>query len=110
TEIADRIAVMYAGRIVESSSAETLLSDPLHPYTRALIGAVPAARRRGEPLTVIPGRVPDSRNIPTGCPFHSRCPLAEEICSTVVPQRREYGDGVSHVAECHMIPDGKAAL
>lgn len=106
--IAQRISVMYAGRIVEAGTAEDVLGRPLHPYTRALIGAVPSAGRRGSPLTLIPGKVPDSRNIPTGCPFHPRCPVAEEICSRLVPENREYGGQSSHRGECHLIPDGRA--
>jgi len=106
--IAQRISVMYAGRIVETGTADEVLHGPLHPYTRALIGAVPSAGRRGTPLTLIPGKVPDSRNIPPGCPFHPRCPIAEEMCSRLVPENREYGGEVSHRAECHLIPDGTA--
>ncbi len=101
--IAHRISVMYAGRIVESGAAGELLANPLHPYTRALVGAVPSANRRGTPLVVIPGRAPDSRNIPPGCAFHPRCPLAEEICSRTEPELRMYGDRVLQTAACHMI-------
>ncbi|HUX12574.1 MAG TPA: ABC transporter ATP-binding protein [Spirochaetia bacterium] len=104
--IAQRISVMYAGRIVESGGTGEILASPLHPYTQALIGAVPEAGRRGSRLVVIPGRPPDSRNIPPGCAFHPRCPLAGEVCSRVDPEMRSYGGQVPHTAACHMIRAG----
>jgi oligopeptide/dipeptide ABC transporter ATP-binding protein len=82
----DRVIVMYAGRIVEVLPAERLTSDPLHPYTRALLAAVPdVSHPRGEPLAYIPGQAPDPANPPTGCPYHPRCPLAMEICRREMP-------------------------
>jgi oligopeptide/dipeptide ABC transporter ATP-binding protein len=82
----DRVAVMYAGRIVEELPADRLTVDPQHPYTRALIAAVPSlSRPQGEPLEYIPGQTPDIARPPSGCPYHPRCPLAMDICRSEVP-------------------------
>ncbi|MBN2049667.1 MAG: ABC transporter ATP-binding protein [Spirochaetales bacterium] len=97
--ISDRVSVIYAGRIVESASRDVLFSSPLHPYTRMLLLSIPDARRRGHRLKVIPGRVPEPRDIPPGCPFHPRCPQAEELCKVTTPETRSYGNG--HSAACH---------
>jgi peptide/nickel transport system permease protein len=85
-----RVLVMYAGRIVEEIPSDRLLLDPLHPYTRALIAAVPdMLRARDEPLAYIPGSAPDLADIPSGCPFHPRCPLAVDKCRTKRPPLEE---------------------
>jgi len=103
-EIADRISVIYAGRIVESTTKERLFGDPLHPYTRLLLLSIPDASKRGTRLKAIPGTVPDAEHIPAACSFHPRCPLAEEICRQEDPKTVEYGkEGESHTAACHMI-------
>ena len=100
--ISDRIAVMYLGRIVELADRKALYEEPRHPYTRALLSAVPipdpaleATRER----TVLRGEVPSSLNPPSGCVFHSRCPLAEHRCSAEFPPLREIKPG--HWAACH---------
>jgi oligopeptide/dipeptide ABC transporter ATP-binding protein len=81
-----RILVMYAGRIVEDLDQRELLTDPRHPYTRALLGALPTiGRSRDEPLTYIPGEIPDLAAPPPGCPFHPRCPLAVDRCRAERP-------------------------
>ncbi|MEM6680579.1 MAG: ABC transporter ATP-binding protein, partial [Pseudomonadota bacterium] len=72
--LADRIAVMYAGRIVEQGPTDDVIDRPLHPYTVGLLGSVPSAGRRGEPLTQIPGMTPDLTKLPPGCAFRARCP------------------------------------
>jgi oligopeptide/dipeptide ABC transporter ATP-binding protein len=103
-EISGRISVIYAGRIVESAVTSELFERPLHPYTRLLLASIPDAAKRGTPLRVIPGGVPDAEHVPAGCAFHPRCPLAEEMCGEVLPGKREYGNGAGpHTAECHLI-------
>jgi oligopeptide/dipeptide ABC transporter ATP-binding protein len=103
-DIADRVAVMYAGRIVELAPARDLISRPLHPYTRALIASVPKLHGRADRLTAIPGTVPSLEALPAGCPFHPRCPLAEERCRSVVPAWREIAP--AHGAACHLAQEG----
>ena len=78
--LADRICVMYAGRIVESGDVDSVLDRPLHPYTRGLIGSVPSHSKRGEELTQIPGMTPSLLNLPGGCAFRPRCPKAGDSC------------------------------
>ena len=78
--LADDICVMYAGRIVESGSVRDVIRQPLHPYTRGLIGSVPSRNRRGRPLEQIPGMTPSLLNLPPGCAFRSRCARADERC------------------------------
>ena len=80
--LADRIAVMYAGRIVEEGPVEAVLSRPLHPYTRGLIGSAPGRQRRGERLVQIPGAPPSPARLPPGCAFSPRCARADAICET----------------------------
>jgi peptide/nickel transport system ATP-binding protein len=80
--LADRIAVMYAGRIVEQGLAEDVIARPTHPYTLGLIGSVPSANRRGARLTQIPGMTPSLLNLPPGCAFQARCGRAIARCST----------------------------
>ncbi|MDK3016751.1 ABC transporter ATP-binding protein [Pseudodonghicola flavimaris] len=99
--IADRVAVMYLGRIVEQAPAEQLFADPRHPYTRALISAaprpVPGLRTAVEAAE---GDAPSALNPPSGCAFHPRCPLATAECSQARPELRQVGDGGALVA-CH---------
>jgi peptide/nickel transport system ATP-binding protein len=71
---------MYAGKIVESGDVNPVLDEPLHPYTRGLIGSVPSHSRRGEPLPQIPGMTPSLLNLPEGCAFRPRCPRADHAC------------------------------
>ena len=94
-EVADRIAIMYAGRIVEEGPAEQVFHEPAHPYTKALAGAFPEigdARFRGRP-SGLGGDPPDPQHIPTGCPFHPRCPEAIEVCPTLDVDLWEAGEG-----------------
>jgi peptide/nickel transport system ATP-binding protein len=79
--LADRICVMYAGRIVEQGSVDEVLDTPLHPYTYGLIGSVPSRNRRGAPLAQIPGMTPALINLPPGCAFRTRCSRAQARCS-----------------------------
>jgi peptide/nickel transport system ATP-binding protein len=80
--LADRICVMYAGRIVESGTVDEVLDKPLHPYTHGLLGSVPSRNRRGSPLAQIPGMTPALVNLPPGCAFRARCPRAAPACSS----------------------------
>ena len=98
-EVADRVSVIYAGRIVESSAKGRLFEKPLHPYTKLLILSIPDARKRGTRLATIPGRVPDADNTPKGCAFHPRCPLADERCQRENPALVELESG--HTVACH---------
>ena len=86
--LADDIAVMYAGRVVEKGAVSDVLDKPLHPYTAGLIGSVPSRNKRGEPLRQIPGMTPSLLNLPPGCAFRSRCPRAAEACMAE-PEIRE---------------------
>ncbi len=85
-DIADRLAVMYAGQIVEMAPANQMLKRPLHPYTRSLMGSVPKLGHELERLNAIPGNVPSIGFMPTGCRFHPRCPMAKSDCSQKVPE------------------------
>src|ERR1700728_972078 len=85
-DIADRVAVMYAGQVVEMSPALELLRRPLHPYTKALMNSVPKLSGNAERLSAIPGNVPTLGNFPSGCRFYPRCPSAHPECATTMPQ------------------------
>ncbi len=91
--IADRVAVVYAGRIVETGSAVDLFTTPLHPYTQGLLAAVPRRGGGNGRLAAIPGAVPDPLALPHGCAFHPRCPLATAECRSAVPPATEPGPG-----------------
>ena len=100
--VSDRIAVMYLGRIMELSPAEELYVKPIHPYTAALLSAIPVpdpVRNRRRQRMVVSGEPPSPLNPPSGCVFHTRCPRAREICRHEVPRLSDYGRG--HVAACH---------
>jgi oligopeptide/dipeptide ABC transporter ATP-binding protein len=88
-DIADRVAVMYAGQVVEMSPALELLKRPLHPYTKALMNSVPKLSGNMQRLTAIPGNVPSLGNFPPGCRFFPRCPSAHPECATTAPQLME---------------------
>lgn len=100
--IADRVAVMYLGRIVELATVDQLYEAPKHPYTRALHSAVPVPDPVVEgqrSRVILQGDIPSPTNPPGGCPFHTRCPVARDRCSIEVPQNREIEPG--HVVACH---------
>jgi peptide/nickel transport system ATP-binding protein len=83
--LAERIAVMYAGRIVETGTTDDIIDRPLHPYTRGLLGSVPDPDRAGERLTQIPGVMPSLLGLPSGCAFRDRCPRADGECASAPP-------------------------
>jgi len=85
-DIADRVAVMYGGQVVELATARDLLRRPLHPYTKALMNSVPKLRGDAERLSAIPGNVPRIGNFPPGCRFAPRCPIAKPECSQKIPE------------------------
>ncbi|TQX84459.1 MULTISPECIES: ABC transporter ATP-binding protein [unclassified Rhizobium] len=100
--IADRVAVMYYGRIVETARTRDLFSNPQHPYTRALLSAVPSPdiSRRDEPMPKL-GDPPDPAQLPSGCRFRTRCPLAFETCAAIDPEDIEVSSG--HSVACHAV-------
>ncbi|MFS0820627.1 ABC transporter ATP-binding protein [Bacillus sp. 1P02SD] len=99
--ISDRIGVMYLGKIVEEAPTESLFETPLHPYTQALFSAVPGKHRaRKRERIVLKGEIPSPLNPPTGCMFHTRCPFANDICRTEIPQKREIAP--NHYVACHL--------
>jgi len=100
-EIADKVAVMYAGTIVESGSAEAIFNDPQHPYTIGLISSMPKLSGPRERLSTVPGTVPTVQTMPAGCRFSTRCPFAQDICNETPPQR-DFGAG--HELLCHFAP------
>jgi peptide/nickel transport system ATP-binding protein len=106
-QVTDRVAVMYAGRIVEEGSATELLTTPCHPYTKSLVSAFPVVgdpASRGVP-TGLPGDPPDPTARPPGCAFHPRCPAAFEPCDTIDPVLERHG---SRLAACHLVAEEEA--
>jgi oligopeptide/dipeptide ABC transporter ATP-binding protein len=102
----DRLAVMYLGRMVETGPSHAVLTDPQHPYTRALLSVVPVphpSRRR--PPMILKGETPDPGRIPSGCRFHPRCPLVFDRCREVDPPSFETGEG--HRAACLLAENGR---
>jgi oligopeptide/dipeptide ABC transporter ATP-binding protein len=99
-KMCDRVAVMYAGKIVEQAPVRELFDDPKHPYTHALVGSVPKLGSK-EPLYSIPGQPPNLATLPPGCPFHPRCPEAMPRCMTEEPRDFDLGHG--SVARCWLL-------
>jgi oligopeptide/dipeptide ABC transporter ATP-binding protein len=100
--IADRVAVMYLGSIVEAAGRDQIWRSPKHPYTQALLAAAPVANpkvARSRRRTVLQGELPSPIDLPTGCPFHSRCPIAEARCKIEKPALRPVGNAL---AACHL--------
>ena len=91
-QTADRVAVMYLGRLVEQGSVRDVIRDPSHPYTQGLLNALPKLEDLDQPLTPVPGDIPSPLERPEGCVFHTRCDRAEELCSRVIPQISRFGD------------------
>jgi peptide/nickel transport system ATP-binding protein len=97
--LADRVCVMYAGRIVEQGSVEDVLTQPQHPYTQGLLDSVPSRSERGARLRQIPGMAPSAVDLPSGCAFRARCAYATEVCATA-PEMRQMGVE-SQSGRCH---------
>ncbi|MEM0439588.1 MAG: ABC transporter ATP-binding protein [Sulfolobales archaeon] len=102
-EIADKVAIMYAGKIVELGPSEKIYTEPAHPYTKGLMASIPRIGGSKE-LAWIPGSPPDLRNPPPGCRFHPRCPFAMEICRREEPPYFDVGDG--HISACWLHKEG----
>ena len=108
-QVADRVAVMYLGRIIESGPVREVLHSPSHPYTKGLLNALPKLDALDEPLTPIPGDIPSPLERPTGCVFHTRCPeVLADLCNSSVPQHTNVGE--DHFASCFVVDStGKSA-
>jgi oligopeptide/dipeptide ABC transporter ATP-binding protein len=98
-DVADRIAVMYAGRIVEEANVYDLYRKPGHPYTRGLLDSIPRIDEKGQELRTIKGLPPNLMRIPSGCPFHPRCPMAQPVCVSEVPPLRHFVP--TRASACH---------
>lgn len=100
SEIADRVAVMYAGRIVEESNVRELFKEPLHPYTAGLLASLPRLSELSKEIQPLAGSVPDAINPPKGCSFHPRCKFVMDQCHTIQPELKEVKPG--HKVACHL--------
>jgi oligopeptide/dipeptide ABC transporter ATP-binding protein len=100
-EMADQVAIMYAGQVVEYAPVRATFKNPRHPYTQALLRCVPRLKKREGRLESIDGTVPDLRSLPPGCRFHNRCREAADLCSKEEPPLREVEQG--HQVRCHSV-------
>ena len=99
--ISDRIGVMYLGRLVEQAQTDDLFASPKHPYTQALLSSIPVPNfEEKQERTVLKGELPSPLNPPSGCIFHTRCPLAKDKCKNIAPESKEISDG--HYVACHL--------
>jgi len=102
--IADRVAVINLGTIVETADTQALFASPRHPYSRALLSAIPVPKPQAKRERVIlQGEMPSALNPPTGCRFHTRCPFVIDRCRTEVPQL--IADGMGHAVACHRVAE-----
>jgi oligopeptide/dipeptide ABC transporter ATP-binding protein len=102
SRICRRVAVMYAGSVVETAEVRALFRTPLHPYTQGLLRSIPRNVRRQEALQGIPGSIPNLVSPPAGCRFHPRCPRVMEVCRQATPALVAYEPG--HTVSCHLFP------
>jgi oligopeptide/dipeptide ABC transporter ATP-binding protein len=104
--ISDRVMVMYLGKIVEIADADSIYIDPVHPYTEALLKAIPVADPRARNIRLpLEGSVPNPANPPKGCNFHTRCPYAKEKCSEIEPELVPIDSDQEHFAACHFVEE-----
>ena len=101
--ICDRVVIMYLGKIVEVGTKDDIFKNPKHPYTQALLSAIPLVGKKKTERIILEGDIPSPVNPPAGCRFHTRCPYATEMCSTVVPELVCLGD--EHRVACHLCVD-----
>jgi peptide/nickel transport system ATP-binding protein len=102
SQVTEKIAVMYAGKIVEAGSTEAIIQDPKHPYTQGLIKAIPGSLQPGTRLNQIPGMMPTLTDIPPGCAFHPRCKISDSVCRAEVPVLISI-DEYDRMTACHMV-------
>ena len=108
SEMADRVLIMYGGRVCEEANVDELFTQPRHPYTIGLIDSHPNPDYHGDRLKVIPGSVPTLKDMPAGCPFHNRCAYAQDRCRDVFPDKESVNAG--HSVSCHcwkQTPEGE---
>jgi oligopeptide transport system ATP-binding protein len=98
-DVADKIAVMYAGRIVEQAPVNDIYANPAHPYTEGLLASIPRVSQKGQKLSAIEGLPPNLMRIPPGCAYHPRCPYARDICRVEAPALRKVG--FDRYSACH---------
>ena len=107
--ISDRVGVMYLGKMVEMTARTELFSNPLHPYTQALLSSIPIPDpRRKRQRIILSGEVPSPVNPPSGCRFHTRCPFAMDICTETEPVFEEKKEG--HFAACHLVDKARGGI
>ena len=105
SEMADWVLVMYAGHRVEYAQSAELFTNPLHPYAQGLIASIPSFDERTKELYAIPGSVPMLSHMPSGCPFHPRCPFAKDICKNRRPSLTAVGEDNCHTVSCWKYTD-----
>lgn len=102
--LSDRIAVMYLGEIVEMGKTEEIFNSPKHPYTMALLSAVPElGNKKDKEILKLQGELPSPENLPQGCKFHTRCPYVKDICKTTIPDTKSFSD--THLCKCFLYQD-----
>lgn len=101
SQVTEKIAVMYAGKIIETGDTRTVVTSPSHPYTKGLIKSLPGVLKPGETLYQIPGMMPNLTEIPPGCAFNPRCPIRQDICLKEVPLLKRTEKGI--MAACHLL-------
>ena len=106
-EVADDVVVMYAGKVVEEGTVDSIFNRPHHPYTWGLLGSLPRLEADVERLAQIPGQPPSLLNPPAGCRFHPRCAYVMDVCKTTVPELAAVGDDPGHLQACHLDEETK---